>query len=135
MPMCILPRAVASAAGPLPRRDIAACLLPLLSAGTDFLVGPGEFVELDLRQILYINHFVFCFVYRVDQFVQFQMYGPGIAILRILNQEHHQECNDRGTGINDQLPGIGVMEDRTCESPDYNDPNRNAKGPSRAEIV
>src|ERR1700722_276423 len=135
MPMCFLPRAPASASCPLPRRNIAACLLPLLSAGTDFLVGPGELVQLDLRQILYINHFIFCFVYGVDQFVQFQMDGPGIAILRILNQEYHEECDDRGAGINDQLPGIGVMENWTGEGPDYDDPNGDNKRPSRAEIV
>ena len=120
---------------PLPRRNIAACLLPFLSVGTDLLVGPGELVELEVRQILYVDHFVFCFIHGVDQLVQFQMDGPGIAILSILDQEYHQECNDCGAGIDDQLPGIGVMENRTGEGPDDDDPNCDNKSPSRAEIV
>src|ERR1700722_15685258 len=129
MPMRILPRAAASASCSLLRRNIAACLVALLSAGTDLFVGPRELVELDLRQILYVDHFVFCFIHGMDQLVQFQMNGSCIAILRILDKEYHQECNDRGAGINDQLPGIGVTENWTGKGPNYDDPNCDNEGP------
>ena len=85
--------------------------MALLGAGADFFVGSGQLVELELRQILYIDHFVLCFVYCMDQLVQLQMNGSGIAVLGILDQEDHQKGDNRCASIDDQLPGIGVVED------------------------
>ncbi len=135
MPIRILPELPRQPLVRLPRRDIAACLMALLSTGTDLFVGSGELIELDLRKVLYIDHFVFCFVYRMDQLVQFQMNGSGIAVLGILDQEDHQECDDRGAGIDDQLPGVGVMENGTGKGPDDDDPDRGNECPPGTEIV
>jgi len=37
--------------------------------------------------------------------------------LRILDQEYHQECYDGGSGIDHQLPRIGIAEKRAGRKP------------------
>src|SRR5215207_7757259 len=39
-----------------------------------------------------------------DQLVELDLYGLRIAVLRVLNQEHHQECHDGGSGVDHELP-------------------------------
>ena len=34
-----------------------------------------------------------------NQFIQFDMHRLGVTVLGILNQEYHQECNDRCSRI------------------------------------
>ena len=45
-----------------------------------------------------------------NQFVEFELDGVAIAVLGILNQEYHQECDDRCAGVYDQLPGIAELK-------------------------
>jgi hypothetical protein len=45
-----------------------------------------------------------------DQFVPLQMDLAGVPILGVLNQKDHQERHNRSTGVNDQLPAIGVTK-------------------------
>ena len=45
-----------------------------------------------------------------DQFVQLHLDRRAVPILRILNEKDHEECDDRGAGIDDQLPGIGKIK-------------------------
>jgi hypothetical protein len=44
--------------------------------------------------------------------------------LGVLNQEHHQERDDGGRGVDNQLPGAGKMENGTGDQPDENDQQR-----------
>ena len=39
------------------------------------------------------------------------------SILGVLNNEHHQKRDDRRPCIDNQLPGVGVMENGACDSP------------------
>ena len=45
-----------------------------------------------------------------DQFIQLDLDRGAIAVLGILNQEHHQECDNRGARIDDKLPSVGIAE-------------------------
>src|SRR6202011_2342098 len=45
------------------------------------------------------------------------------------NQEHHQERNDGGSSVDDQLPGVGKMKSRPCQCPNDNDQNCASKSP------
>jgi hypothetical protein len=92
-------------------------MVALLSAGADLFIGPGQLVELELGQIFYVDHSVFGFVYRVDKLVQFQVNGPGIAVLCVLDEKHHQKGHDRCASINDQLPGVGKVEEWAGDTP------------------
>jgi hypothetical protein len=119
----------------LTRRSVTACLVALLSAGADLFIGPGQLIELEIGQIFYIDHFVFCFVDGVDELVQFQVNGPGIAILCVLDEKHHEKCHNRSASINDQLPGVGKVEDWAGNGPDQDDTDRRDKRPAGAEIM
>src|SRR5581483_10588073 len=52
------------------------------------------------------------------QFVELQVNCPCVAVLGVLDQEHHQERHDRRAGIDDQLPCVGVMVMRPEQRPD-----------------
>ena len=52
-----------------------------------------------------------------DNLVQFEMNGAGIAILRVLNKEDHQEGHDRGRSVDHELPSVGEMEVRARDGP------------------
>ena len=52
-----------------------------------------------------------------DQFVELGLHGRAVAVLRVLDQEHHQEGDDRGAGVDDQLPGVAKAEDRPASPP------------------
>jgi hypothetical protein len=41
-----------------------------------------------------------------NQLVELGLNGRPVAVLRILNNKDHQEGNDTGAGINNELPGI-----------------------------
>jgi hypothetical protein len=38
-----------------------------------------------------------------QQLVQLERHDTRLAVLRVLDQEHHQERNDVGAGVDDQL--------------------------------
>ena len=56
-----------------------------------------------------------------------------VLVLRALDQEHHQERDDRRAGVDDELPGVREMKDRTEDRPDDDDPERKreCRGASR----
>src|SRR5215475_5361632 len=56
-----------------------------------------------------------------DKFVELDLDRGVVAILRILNQEDHQEGDNRRPRIDDELPGIGISKHRPRHRPDYND--------------
>lgn len=45
-----------------------------------------------------------------QQFVKFDVQLVAITVLGILDEEHHQECDDRGRSIDDQLPRVVEMK-------------------------
>ena len=56
-----------------------------------------------------------------NEFVQFEVKRPGIAVLRILDEEHHKKSDDGGAGVDDELPGVGKMEQRPARRPQDED--------------
>jgi hypothetical protein len=61
---------------------------------------------------------------RPDQLIELHLNGRAVAILRILDQEDHQERDDRRAGVDDQLPGVGIIENRAGDSPGDHDAGR-----------
>jgi hypothetical protein len=57
----------------------------------------------------------------------------GVAVLRILNQEYHQEGDNGRGGVDDQLPGVGKMKSGASEEPDSNHKHSSSKCPGAAE--
>jgi len=59
-----------------------------------------------------------------NKFIEFDLNGGIVAILRILDEKHHKESNDRSSRIDHQLPRIGILKDGATCCPNYNDEHR-----------
>ena len=57
-------------------------------------------------------------------FVQLELNRRGVAVLSVLDQEHHEERDDRRPGVDDQLPSVGIAEGRPTGGPQKNDEDR-----------
>ena len=53
-----------------------------------------------------------------NQLVELGLQRSAVTILRILDQEHHQEGDDGSCRVDDQLPRVGVVILRTQDRPD-----------------
>ena len=80
-----------------------------------------QIFEFFVGEILDRSKFVFGALHGQHQFGQLELDRQCVAVLRILNQKHHQECDNGGAGIDDELPRVGVMKGRTRGGPDDND--------------
>ena len=70
------------------------------------LIDSFNVVQFFLACCFEVDHPVMRASYGPDQFIQFEMDGCTISVLRILNQEDHQKCHDGGACVNEELPGI-----------------------------
>jgi hypothetical protein len=77
----------------------------------------SDLLDFTVRQMFYPNELVPGVTRGADEFVEFCLNGGRIAILRVLNQENHQESHDRRGCIHDQLPCVGPVEHRPCDYP------------------
>ena len=79
----------------------------------DLLVFRLEFVELQIAQVFDIDHLIARLINGADELVELQIDRPGVTILRVLYAKNHEEGDDGSAGVNDELPCVGVVEDRT----------------------
>src|SRR5262249_24057368 len=78
------------------------------------------------RQLLKVEQGIVRPLNGADQLVEFDLSCLAVAVLRVLNDEHHQEGDDRRTGVDDQLPTVGVIEQRAGQGPaDYDGAGEN----------
>ncbi len=68
---------------------------------------------------------------RSNQLVELELSDLRVAILSILNDEHHQKGHDGRSGVDDQLPGVRESEDRTGDRPGEHDRERRGERPRR----
>src|SRR5262245_44216151 len=68
-----------------------------------------------------------------NQFIQLSLQCTSIPVLSVLNDKNHQKCHDSGSSIDNELPRIRVVEDRTCETPtdDNQDSKKRSTGSQR----
>ncbi|MNO89712.1 hypothetical protein D3C76_812040 [compost metagenome] len=85
---------------------------------------PAQRLQLLEVQRLKPEHGLLRLLGHPQQFVDFQMQDVGVAVLRVLDQEHHQERDDGGRGIDDQLPCIVEMKNRSAQPPQENQDQR-----------
>ena len=91
------------------------------------LLGQNRVIQTDaiefvLLQLLQVQQRIMCTVNGTDELIQLDLQRLGIAILCILNQKHHQERDNRGPGVDHELPGVTEVEERAGHDPheDYN---------------
>ena len=52
-----------------------------------------------------------------NELVQFCLQCGTVTVLRVLNYEHHEKGNDGCASVDDELPSIGVAEERAGSCP------------------
>jgi hypothetical protein len=82
-----------------------------------------QLLEVFLRKIFDRGDPVLRIFHGDDQFGKLELKRHRVAVLCVLNQEHHQERDDRRSGVDDELPGVAVTEDRSGDGP-YDDRQR-----------
>jgi hypothetical protein len=64
-----------------------------------------------------VDHFVLCLIDGFNNLVQLQVNSLGVPVLRILDQKNHQERDDSGACIDDELPRIRILKIWTRNKP------------------
>jgi hypothetical protein len=90
--------------------------------------------EFGLGEVFQIGQFVARSFIDPDQLVEFEMQRCTIVVLRVLDKKHHQERDDRGARIDDQLPGIGKLKNRPGHRPDNDERARDREGGRAAAL-
>src|SRR5262249_17890488 len=69
--------------------------------------------------------------YRQHELGKLELYRKRVAVLRVLDQEHHQEGDDGSAGIDDELPGVTEIEEGTRHDPNEHD----CDGPKKCQWI
>src|ERR1700722_11020911 len=80
----------------------------------------AELFDLHLAQMLDADESIMRGT-RPYQFVEFYLQCRTVAILSVLNQEHHEERNNGRARIDDELPRIRIMKQRSAYRPDHDE--------------
>jgi hypothetical protein len=88
------------------------------------LVKRLDFFQIIRAESFKVQHGVVRTMGRPNDFVKLQLYGRIVTVLAILDQKHHQKCNDGSSRIDYQLPAIAIVKQRSGDSPK----NHNANG-------
>jgi len=116
----------ATVVGSLPgRRQACSQLLKVPRKGSQLLV----------RHFLKANHARPGPRNGADELIQLQLNRPGIPVLGILDHEDHEEGDDRGGGVDDELPCVGEVKMGSHGGPDDNDEARDQEHLSRPDDV
>jgi hypothetical protein len=67
-----------------------------------------------------------------NKFVELEVQHQRIFVLGLLNQEYHQEGDNGGTSVDDELSSFGVVEDWPRQGPKQYRAQRRAKSQRRA---
>src|SRR4029453_15406185 len=74
-----------------------------LGHGCELLIEAMQGLELFVREALDVDEPVARALHRRDQLVQLQLDRVGVLVLRLLDQEDHQEGDDGRAGVDDEL--------------------------------
>src|SRR4029078_1724785 len=96
------------------------CARMRLRPAGKLLVVLAQQIERLLVELLKIEEHVARLLRHPDQLVDLDMHGGGVAVLRVLDHEHHQEGDDGGRGVDHEVPGVAEAEERPEHRP-YND--------------
>ena len=107
---------------------MGAIVVPAFGMTADAFEFTLEPIEFFVAQALEVHEARAGTAHAAEQFIEFQLEGLGIAVLSVLNQEHHEERDDRGAGVDHKLPGIGEMEHGTEPGPNDDAKQRQQEG-------
>ncbi len=67
--------------------------------------------------------------------VELVLDSSGAAILRILQKSNQEERDDSGHRVDDELPGINILDDNEARCPDQHQKNAQAKEPCSGHLI
>jgi hypothetical protein len=119
-------------AATLAARIARRCARPQLSpfatgAGCVIQVGFPDFVEFLFIEPFEVKKKLVGASEGIDQFVDLDLESLCVAVATVLNQKHHQERDDRRTGVDDALSRVAKSEDRPAGGPDDDPANDDGK--------
>jgi len=114
-------------------RDVAAMISIVLCFSTNLLELFFELFQVFVRKLFKIHKFISRAFDGAKELIQFEVDRFGVAVLRILDQKHHEEGHDGRGGIDDQLPGIGKMKRWAGQNPHKDDEHSSGKSPGASE--
>lgn len=94
-----------------------------------------QLFQVFVRKFFNVDKFIARIFEGTDELIEFQLGCLGIAVLRVLNKEDHEKSDNGRASINDELPGIRKMEDRTGGGPRNNDKNCEDKDPRAPQKI
>jgi hypothetical protein len=96
------------------------------------LTPPSDLLQLFFGQMFETNEGVLRFTY-ANQFVELDLDGCSVAILGILNEEHHEKRYNGGARVDHELPSIREIKEWARYRPHHDDRKGESKhpGPSR----
>lgn len=102
-------------------------------------LGIAEFDEFILQELQLIILHVFDVderiarrVDRLNKLIELEVNRARVAVLRILDEEDHEEGEDGRTGVHEELPFLGIMEERARERPKKDERDGRHECPRRA---
>ncbi|MNV78483.1 hypothetical protein D3C71_1719770 [compost metagenome] len=93
--------------------------------------GGGQGQQLVFVQLFGIHQLFVGAFHGQQQIVQLQVQRAAVLVLVLLDQEHHQERDDGGAGVDHQLPGFGIAEDGAGNGPQQHGAQGRAKRDGR----
>src|ERR1041385_7390869 len=112
--------------GPL-RRPAAALPMPA-RLRREILVLHLEAVQLSLRQLLQVQELAARPVRGLDDLIELDVQRLGVARLRVLDEEHHEERHDGGPRVDHELPGVAEPEEGARDGPHDDGPQGEEEG-------
>ena len=74
-------------------------------------------LQLFFRPVFQINESIAGAFEGGDKFIELELNRLGLLVLCTLDEEDHQESNDRGPGVDDELPCVGKLENGSGGNP------------------
>ena len=74
-----------------PSMFLLAPMAPAVAFLSHLLVLVGKFLQFLIREMFDVNHFILRLINGLDDFIEFQVNGAGVPILRVLNQKHYEK--------------------------------------------
>ena len=79
-------------------------------------------LEIFLREVFRGRESVLGALHRDDQLRKLELQRERVPVLGVLDQEHHQERDDGGRGVDHELPGVAESEQWSGRRPDHAPP-------------
>src|SRR5438105_2135341 len=87
-----------------------------------FRTQPAEFTlqrfKLFIAEVFQIHQMRASSFNALDELIEFQVDCFCIAVLGVLDEEYRQVSENRRSGIHQQLPGVGILEEWSTRQPD-----------------